>query len=142
MASQPSAIANGPRPKHTLVVLGILGALGLCVVAALVGVLAYPTVSGPNMAGLEGTWRDPANPRHSHRFQPNGDLKSNFGSLPMAQFATWRRDGQQITIRTIRNWDFVGQLEGDEIRGKMLTRDETGAVVHTTDTVWRRAQPE
>jgi hypothetical protein len=141
MASQSPAIANRPYPKHALVLLGVFGALGLCVVAALVGVLAYPMASARNMAGLEGTWRDPANSRHTHRFQPNGDVESNFGSLPMAQFASWWRDDQQITSRTSRNWDFVGQLEGNEIRGKMLIRDETGTVVHTTDTVWQRVQP-
>ena len=141
MASQPPVVTNRPGPKRARLMLGILGTLGLCVVAALVGVLTYSTVSGSNMAGLQGTWRDPANDRHNHRFQPNGGVESYFGSLPMEQFASWRRDGQQITIRTIRNWDFVGQLEGDEIRGKRLIRDDTGAVVHTTDTVWRRVQP-
>jgi hypothetical protein len=58
--------------------------------------------------------------------------------LPMESFATWRRDGQQITVRTTRGWDFVGQLDGGTIRGQMIIRDETGATVNTTDTVWQR----
>jgi hypothetical protein len=61
-----------------------------------------------------------------------------YGGLPMDRFLTWQRDGQQITIRTTRNWDFVGQLDGGEIRGKMILRDQAGAAVSEHDAVWRR----
>ena len=48
------------------------------------------------------------------------------------------RNGQQISVRTTRHWDFVGQLNGDEIRGKMILRDLTGAAESEHDAVWRR----
>ena len=54
----------------------------------------------------------------------------------MARFVTWRRDGQQITVRTTRGWDFVGQLDGRTIRGQMIVWDQTEAIVNKTDTVW------
>ena len=56
----------------------------------------------------------------------------------MGALGKWQRDGQQITIRTDRNWDFVGELDGDEIRGKQTIRDQGGATVTTVDAVWRR----
>ena len=61
-----------------------------------------------------------------------------YGGLPMDCFLTWQRDGQQIIIRTTRNWDFVVQLDGGEIRGKMILRDQTGAAESEHDAVWRR----
>jgi hypothetical protein len=135
MVSQPSGYAQARGNKRVLVVLGIVG---LCIVALLGVGGAYLIFSGHNTAGLEGTWRDPANPRHTHRFQPSGGVDTWHDKLPMERFVTWRRDGQQIIVRTTRGWDFEGQLEGEMIRGKMIIRDEKGAVVNTTDTVWRK----
>jgi hypothetical protein len=123
----------------------VLGIIGFFAVAALVGGLAYLTFSGHSTAGLEGTWRDPANAQHCYEFLPSGDVETwvgrkgtGLGMFPMARFATWRRDGQQITVHTDRGWDFAGQLDGETIRGKMIIRDEKGVVVNTTDTVWRK----
>jgi hypothetical protein len=56
----------------------------------------------------------------------------------MQRFMTWQRDGQQITVRTTRSWDFVGQLSDGEIRGKKITRDSSGATVSAIDQVWRK----
>jgi hypothetical protein len=61
-----------------------------------------------------------------------------YGGLPVDHFLTWQRDGNQITIRTTRNWDFVGQLDGGEIRGKLILRDQSGAAEGEHDAVWRR----
>jgi hypothetical protein len=61
-----------------------------------------------------------------------------YNGLPMDRYLTWQRSGQQITVRTTRHWDFVGQLDGGEIRGKMIVRDPTGAVVSEEEAVWRR----
>jgi len=139
MASQPPAAAGQRGTKRVLVVAGIVG---LLVVAALVGGWTYLRVSGHRMAGLAGTWRDTNNPKHLYEFQPNGGLDTWTGSKSwwnrIGWSATWRRDGQQITIRTDRNWDVKGRSDGATIRGKMLIRDETGAVVNTADVVWQR----
>jgi hypothetical protein len=125
--------------KRVLIVAGIVGSL---VVIALVGGWTYLRFSGHNMAGLEGTWRDASNPKHSYEFRPNGDLACWHGSKGwwnrIGWSATWRRDRDRITIRTDRNWDFEGQLDGGTIRGKMLMRDEIGAVVNTADVVWQK----
>ena len=141
MENQPPASGESRTNKRLLVVVGILG---LLIVAVLVAGW-YLLFSGHNMAGLEGTWRDPANPRHSHEFLPSGDVETwpgkkgiGLAMFPMPRFATWRRDGQQITVRTDRNWDFVGQLDGGTIRGQMLIRDETGAIVNKTAAVWKK----
>ena len=132
-------------PRGSKRVLVVLGIIGLVAVAALVGGLAYLTFSGHDTAGLEGTWRDPANAHHCHEFLPSGDVETwlgrkgtGMGMFPMARIATWRRDGQKITVHTDKGWDFVGQLDGGTIRGKVISRDETGAVENTTDTVWRK----
>jgi hypothetical protein len=135
MENQPPASAKPRGNKRVLIAFGILG---LVVVAALVGGWAYLKFSGQNMAGLEGTWRDPVDPRHTHQFRRNGQVDTWYGVLPMESFATWQRDGQQITVRTTRGWDFVGQLDGGTIRGQMIIRDETRATVNTTDTVWQK----
>src|SRR5713101_9282148 len=134
MENQPPASGEARGYRRVLVVFGILG---LLVVAALIVGWVY-LFSGQDMTGLEGRWRDPANPRHTHQFRSSGDLDTWLGTLPMARFATWRRDGQHITVRTTRGWDFVGQLQGGTIRGEMLIRDETGAIVNKTDTVWKK----
>jgi hypothetical protein len=140
MASQPPAAVGQRGTKRVLVAVGIVGSL---VVAALVGGWTYLRFSGHNMAGLEGTWRDTNNPSHLYEFRPNGDLETwTTGSKSwwnrIGWSATWRRDGQQITIRTDRNWDFKGQLDGGAIRGKMLIRNESGAIETEVDAVWQR----
>jgi hypothetical protein len=134
MASQPPAAVGQRGTKRVLVAVGIVGGL---VVAALLGGWTYLKFSGHNMAGLKGTWRDTNNPRHLYEFRPNGDLETWTGSKSwwnrIGWSATWRRDGQQITIRTDRNWDFRGQLDGGAMCGKMLIRNESGAII--TDTI-------
>jgi hypothetical protein len=125
--------------KRVLIALGILG---LLVVAALAGGWAYLSFSGHDRAGLEGTWRFKNNPRHSYEFQANGNLACWYGPKQwwsrIGWSATWRRDGNRITIRTDRNWDFEGQLDGPTIRGRMLMRDQTGAVVTTAEVIWQK----
>jgi len=37
-----------------------------------------------------------------------------------------------------RNWEFVGQLDSGEIRGKLILPDPTGAAEGEHDAVWRR----
>jgi hypothetical protein len=118
--------------------------LGVLIVGALaVGGLAYWWFSAHNTAGLEGTWRDAGNPKHCYEFRANGHVDTWSGSQALwnkiGWEATWRRSGNHITIRTDRNWDFEGELEGDTIRGKMLMRDPGGGpVTNTVDVVWKR----
>jgi hypothetical protein len=130
-----SLSGEGPSGRRRLFTLG---GLGLLLVAALVGGWVYLRPAEANMAGLEGTWRDPANPKHSYQFRANGAVDAWYGTLPMGRFMTWQRDGRRITVRTERNWDFVGEVDGDEIRGKVLIRDERGETTNTADAVWRR----
>ena len=142
MSNQPTGAAASPRrrassPRRPVIVL-CLGFVLLVVVG--VGGLAYwgywKVPAEP--PGLEGVWRDPTDPKHTYRFRANGVMDAWYGGLPMDHFLTWQRDGQQITIRTTRNWDFVGQLDGGEIRGKLILRDQTAAAVSEHDAVWRR----
>jgi len=121
--------------------LAVLSCLGfLLLVLAGVGGLVYRGY-GKFLAeppGLAGVWHDPTDPKHTYRFRASGAMDAWYGGLPMDRFLTWQRDGQQITIRTTRNWDFVGQLDGGEIGGKMILRDQTGATVSEHEAVWRR----
>src|SRR5262249_33646603 len=114
----------------------------LLLVVAGGGCLAYwgygEFLAGP--PGLGGVWCDPTDPKHTYRFRANGAMGAWYGELPMDHFLTWQRDGQQITIRTTRNWDFVGQLDGGEIRGKVILCDPTGAAEGEHDAVWRRGE--
>jgi hypothetical protein len=139
MVSQPLTSAQARGSKHVLVVLGIIG---LGIIAALVGAWIYLRFSGHHMAGLEGTWRDTNNPKHIYEFRPNGGMETWVGSKSwwnrLGWSATWWRDGQQITVWTDRNWDFQGQLDGGAIRGKMLIRNEAGAIEYAVDTVWQK----
>jgi hypothetical protein len=139
MASQMQASADWRRYRLALVVFGIVGA---CAVAALVGGWIYLQFAGHNVTGLEGTWRTANDGSHDYEFRANGDLEAWVGRKSwwnrLGWSATWRRSGQHITIRTDRNWDFEGQLDGGAIRGKMLIRDETGAIVTEVATVWQK----
>ena len=78
MVSQPSPPVRARGNKRVLVLV-VLGIVSLCVVAALAGGWAYVRFAGHNTAGLEGTWRDPNNPRHIYEFQPNGEVAAWFG---------------------------------------------------------------
>jgi hypothetical protein len=137
MENQAPAVAQSSR-SHRIILI-TLGVVSL-VVVALVGGWAFLHFSRTNTAGLEGTWRDPNSAGHHYEFQPKGQLDTWSGQKhwrnKIGWSATWRRDGQQITIRTDRNWDFVGELDGGAIRGKMMIRDENGAIVNTSDAVW------
>jgi hypothetical protein len=142
MSNQLPGSAASPRRRAAsrwrLAGLSCLGLL-LLLVAGLGG-LAYWGY-GQFLAeppGLGGVWYDPTDPKHTYRFRAGGAMDAWYGGLPMDRFLTWQRDGQQITIRTTRNWDFVGQLDGGEIRGKMILRDPTGAAESEYDAVWRR----
>ena len=120
--------------------LAVLLCLGLLLAVAGVGGLAYWGY-GKFLAeplGLGGVWHDPTDPKHTYRFRAGGAMDAWYGGQPMDHFLTWQRDGQQITIRTTRNWDFVGQLDGGEIRGKLILRDQSGAAEGEHDAVWRR----
>src|SRR3954468_21274116 len=117
VSSQPPAPVKPRGNKRVLVVSGIVG---LFAVLALLGGGAYLWFSRHNVEGLEGTWHDSDNPTHHYEFRRNGDVATWSGSKSwwnkIGWDATWRRSGQQITIRTDRNWDFVGELDGDVIR--------------------------
>jgi hypothetical protein len=142
MANRLTGSTASPRRRASspwrLVMLLCLGFLLLVVVG--VGGLAYwgygKVPAEP--PGLEGVWRDPTDPKHSYRFRPGGGVDAWYEGLPMDHFLEWQRDGRRITVRTTRHWDFVGQLNGDEIRGKMILRDRTGAAESEHDAVWRR----
>src|SRR5262245_5685004 len=140
MESKSLATVDSPVHKRVLIVLGIVAMVGGVLFA---GAFIYLMFSGQkDMAGLAGTWRDPNNPKHCYEFNPNGDLEA--WNDPSKSFwshigwtATWRRNGQNITIKTDRNWDFNGQLEGNTIRGKMTIRDHLGTQTEI-DLVWQK----
>jgi hypothetical protein len=72
------------------------------------------------------------------QFRANGNVDVRDQGLLMGNFMTWQRDGRQITIRSTRGSEFIGQLGDGEIRGQETIRDNTGATVKTVDQVWRR----
>jgi hypothetical protein len=118
-----SPAAALPRGNKRVLIAFAIGGLLLLVVVALLGGWAYLTFSGHNMAGLDGTWRDLKNPGHAYEFHRSGRVDTWSGGHKswwnkIGWSATWHRDGQQITIRTDRNWDFVGRLDGASIRGE------------------------
>jgi len=135
MSNQLPGPAASPRRR-----LAELSCLGLLLAVAGVGGLAYwgygKLLAEP--PGLGGVWYDPTDPKHTYRFRAGGAMDAWYGGLPMDHFLTWQRDGQRITIRTTRNWDFVGQLDGGEFRGKVILRDQSGAAEGERDAVWRR----
>ena len=142
MSNPLGSAASPQRQASSRWRVAVLSCLGLLLlVVAGVGGLAYWGY-GKFLAeppGLGGVWYDPTDPKHTYRFRAGGAMDAWYGGLPMDHFLTWQRDGQQITIRTTRNWDFVGHLDGDEIRGKMILRDyPTGAAVSEHDAGWRR----
>ncbi len=142
MSHQPPGSAELPPDRGSACWrLVLLVSLGVLLVGALVGGwawLKFATAPGPDMTGLEGIWRDRPDSKHTYQFRASGDVDAWYEGLPMARFMTWQRDGQQITVRTTRNWDFVGQLGEGEIHGKQMIRDQTGATVNSVDQVWRR----
>ena len=141
MPNQPPRSSAPPRRRaSSRRRLVVLLRLGLLLAVAGVGGLAYWGY-GKFLAeppGLGGVWYDPTDPRHTYRFRAGGAVGAWYGELAMDHFLTWQRDGNQITIRTTRNWDFVGQLDGGEIRGKLILRDQSGAAEGEHDAVWRR----
>jgi len=136
LETQPPSPAQR-RGSRRLLVVTVIGA-----VVSLLGGGAYFWLSAHDVTGLEGTWHDTANPSHSCEFRRNGDVATWSGSKSwwnkIGWDATWRRSGQKITIRTDRNWDFVGELDGDVIRGKMLMKNERGVVEQEIDATLQR----
>jgi hypothetical protein len=116
----------------------VLGLLGLLLAVGLAGGWVY-LKSRADLTGLEGTWREQGDDRHTFQFRANGNVDARYQGLLMGNFMTWRRDGRQITIHSTRGSDFVGQLGDGEIRGQETIRDvNTGETVRTVDQVWRR----
>jgi hypothetical protein len=126
-----------PRPRKR----AVLGCVLLLPLAGLLGGLALSHVAGPgahDMAGLEGRWREPVNPRHSYHFRPDGNLESAWSGLSHGVIGTWGRDGQRIKIRHNRDWQHVddldGTLQGEAIQWQATDR-RTG---ERYDKVWKR----
>lgn len=128
---------------------GVYIAVGavVLILVGLLGTLAYLRFTGHDMTRLEGIWVDPndshGNNRHRYEFRPDGNVDSWQGlqkSLwnTLGWEAKWRRKGDEITIRTDRNWDFVGKLEGDTLRGTMTIRTYPAGTDSTADMVWRK----
>lgn len=134
MSHQPATVSGARTGRRPFVVLGIVG---LILVVALAGGWIYVKFRS-DMAGLEGRWRQQGDAAHTFRFRANGNIDAWYHELPMGNFMTWQRDGRQITIRSTRGSDFVGQLGDGEIRGKETIHLNTGETVNTVDQVWRR----
>jgi hypothetical protein len=138
-----SQLPTTVKPRSNRRILVVSGIVGILAVVALLGGGAYYWLSAHKVTGLEGTWRDPNNNKHTYEFHRNGKVAAYFGGSPswwnkIGWDATWRRDGQKITVRTDRNWDFVGELDGDVIRGKMLLKNQNGVVESETPVTWQR----
>ncbi len=127
--------------RWTILIIGGLGVILALASAIPVGCLIHWRFVEHDMTGLQGTWRDPGNPKHIYEFRRNGEVDTWTGSKSffnrIGWTATWRRKGQTIFIDTDRNWDFEGQLEGNTIRGKMIMRDATGEI-QPIDVIWQR----
>lgn len=139
-----------PRRRKPCCNLALWVPLGLLVLAALglVGFLVVQRFTGHDMTGLEGVWHAAGDTdrRQGYDFQPDGTVSAWNGNQKgfwntIGWEARWRRTGDQITIRTDRNWDFVGNLEGDTLRGTMTIRNYPDRTETTTEMVWRREPP-
>jgi hypothetical protein len=97
-----------------------------------------PATSKRDMTGLEGVWRDEDSPKHVYRFQKDGTLENSWGGLPFGEFGTWEREGDKITVRTIRDWDFEGKLGHGVIRGQVITRPNSNGIGEKT---WKHEWP-
>ena len=135
------------RPRHRSRVLYLVAGLVCLTLATLLGFALYFRFTGHDMTGLEGTWHDPndtrGNNRQAYDFQPDGTVsawngKEKSWTNTIGWEASWRRTGGEITIKTDRNWTFVGTLEGDTLRGTMTIRSYPDWTESTAEMVWRR----
>jgi hypothetical protein len=141
MATQPPTSREPGGNKRVLVVMGIVG---LCVVAALVGGWTYLRFSGHNVAGLEGVWIDDSGQDVSYQFREDGEflirqkLPGNlapFSGDPGVEhrpWGKWSRNGQSISVQTVRNWGFDLVLGEDGLlRGERVVDQWSGQGEHS-----------
>jgi hypothetical protein len=121
--------------------------IGLAIVLALLaGVGGYvgwriatrPDPNARDMTGLEGVWRDEDSPKHLYRFRKDGTLENSWGGLPFGSFGTWEREGDKVTVQTIRDWDFEAELKGKELRGQVMMRSSG---IASDAKVWKHEWP-
>jgi len=102
--------------------LAIAGVV-LLALAGQAGLVGWQRAMLPDLAGLEGTWRDPINPKHSYHFINGGELESSWESLSHGVIATWTRSGTTIHMRCAPDWQQFGNrdgtLDGDTIRWRV-----------------------
>lgn len=144
MSEGPNAVEHFSQPRSSKIKKqSVITGIGLLWVAGIIGIWAwkpFPPAPERDLSGLRGTWTDGASAKHTYQFRANGDVAVWYEDLPMDRFVTWEREGQQIKIRTTRNWDFNGRLSDDEIRGQQIIRGSDGRVTYSIDVVWRRLQ--
>jgi hypothetical protein len=116
-----------------LALMLLLGAFGVWQILSTVG------RSGRDLTGLDGVWRDEDSPKHLYRFRPDGKIENSWGGLPFGEAGTWDRDGATITIHSIRDWDFEAELDGGEIRGRLIQRSTGNA---GGPHAWKHEWPE
>ncbi len=133
------------RPRHRSRLPYLIAGLVCLTLATLLGLAIYFRFTGHDMTGLEGVWHSSGDPdkRQGYDFKPNGTVGAWNGKEEnwwntIGWDATWRRKGDQITIKTDRNWDFVGELEGDTLRGTMTIRSYPDWTETTAEMVWRK----
>lgn len=128
-------------------ILWIVSGIVALALLAVAGTWAYLRFTGHDMTGLQGVWRqeNDTDKRQGYDFQPDGSVSAWNGKEKswwntIGWEATWRREGDTITVKTDRAWNFVGKLEGDTIRGTMTMWDPSGRTpdVNTVDLVWKR----
>ncbi len=133
------------RPQHRSRLPYLIAGLVCLTLATLLGLAIYFRFTGHDMTGLEGVWHADSDPdkRQGYDFQPdgtvsawNGKEKSFWNTIGWE--ASWRRSGDEITIKTDRNWDFVGKLEGDTLRGTTTIRSYPDWTASTAEMVWRK----
>jgi hypothetical protein len=97
-----------------------------------------PVASKRDMTGLEGVWRDEGSPKHVYRFHKDGTFENSWGGLPFGEFGTWEREGDKITVRTIRDWNFEGEIKDGEIRGSIIDRSRDARI---GQNAWKHEWP-
>jgi hypothetical protein len=122
-------LSGRPHPRRHNVLLFVLVSAGLIGLTALIARRATAPAPVPaSHAGLEGLWHPSASDKHAYRFNPDGSVDAWWSALGGGRFGSWTRVGQTVTVRTIRNWHFVGTLSAGTITGTMYETD-SGKVI-------------
>jgi hypothetical protein len=123
------SLSGKPYPDRNSITLFLVLSVGLVGAALLLARRTTAPVPIPaSYVGLEGLWHPASSDKHAYRFNPDGSVDAWWEGLGGGKFGSWSRSGQTVTVRTIRNWHFVGTLAGGSITGTLF-ESSSGKVI-------------